>query len=85
MNPKQIFTKTARGQNEIRTRSAGLSMQHRRVLILANGRNDVRELTRLSRNENTIDILVSLRADGYIKASSDPDSTVPAQDYALAE
>jgi len=49
MNPDDIFCKTARGQIEIKTRAQGLSMQHRRVLILVNGSNDVAELKRLSR------------------------------------
>jgi hypothetical protein len=87
MNPDDIFCKTARGQDEIRTRSQGLSMQQRRVLILVNGSNDVAELQRLSLYENAADILLSLVEDGFIKAGSDtsPSSATAAQDYAIAD
>jgi hypothetical protein len=87
MNPDDIFCKTAKGQTEIKTRAQGLSMQHRRVLILVNGSNDVAELKRLSLYENAADILQSLMADGFIKAGSDtsPGSATAAQDYATAD
>jgi len=87
MNSDDIFCKTAKGQAEIKTRSQGLSMQHRRVLILVNGSNDVAELKRLSLNENAADILLSLVTNGFIKAGSDasPGPATAAQDYAIAK
>lgn len=87
MNPDDIFCKTARGQDEINTRAHGLSMQHRRVLILVNGSNDVAELTRLSLYENAADILLSLMADGFIRAAADtsPGSATAAADYSLTD
>jgi len=62
-------------------------MQHRRVLILVNGSNDVAERTRLSLYENASYILLSLLANGFIQAGSDssPGPTSAAQDYAIAK
>jgi len=87
MNPDDIFCKTARGLAEIKTRSQALSMQHRRVLILVNGSNDVAELKRLSLYEDVADILLSLVANGFIKAGSDvsPGSATAAQDYSIED
>jgi hypothetical protein len=87
MNPDDIFYKTARGQAEIKTGAQGLSMQHRRVLILVNGSNDVAELKRLSLYENAADILQSLAANGFIKAGPDasPGPASHAKDYAISK
>ena len=87
MNPDDIFCKTTKGQAEIKTRSQGLSMQHRRVLILVNGSNDVAELKRLSLYENASDILQSLIADGFIQPGADasPGTATSAQDYATTD
>ena len=83
MNLNDIFCKTAKGQAEIESRSHGLSMKHRRVLILANGSNNLAELTRLSLCENAPEILQLLIADGFIESgtSSSPGTSTAAQDY----
>ena len=83
MTRDDIFSKTVKGQNEMETRSHGLSMQHRRVLILVNGSNNVADLIRMSLCDNAPDILTSLAADGFIEsgASNSPSSATAAHDY----
>lgn len=61
-----IFHKTTKGQSEIESRSHGLSMQQRRVLILVNGSNDTAELKRMSLCENVVEILDALLAGDFI-------------------
>ena len=78
MNANTIFSKTSKGQEEIDSRAHGLSMQHRRVLILVNGSNDVTALTRLSLCENVPDIIQTLVTDGFIQGDGDgDDDTIP--------
>ena len=85
MKADDQFIKTTKGQLEIETRSNGLSVQHRRVLILVNGSNSLTELEQLSLCDNTIEILESLIAEGFIKpgAKTGSSTMVAAQDYAL--
>ena len=82
MQAKDIFHKTAKGQAEIETRSGGLSMKQRRVLILVNGANDMNELARLSLCDDVADILQTLAENGYINNGSSTTTAVEAQDYA---
>jgi hypothetical protein len=84
---RRYLLQDGQGAAEIKSRSQGLSMQHRRALILANGSNDVAELKRLSAHENATDILLSLVANGFIQAGSDasPGQATAAQDYAIAK
>lgn len=85
MKADDLFRKTIRGQDEIETRSNGLSMRHRRVLILVNGSNSLAELERISLCDNTAEILESLIAQGFIEsgANTNASTTVAAQDYSL--
>lgn len=84
MKADDLFRKTARGQEEIETRSNGLSVQQRRVLILVNGSNSLAELERISLCENTAEVLETLIAQGLIEsgAKTSASTTVAAQDYA---
>ena len=75
-----IYHKTTKGQDEIESRSHGLSIQQRRVLILANGSNDTAELKRMSLCENVVEILEMLSAGGFIDSSSSSTTAVAAQD-----
>jgi hypothetical protein len=76
-----IYHKTTKGQSAIESRSHGLSIQQRRVLILVNGSNDTAELKRMSLCENVVEILETLLAGDFIGTSGSSTTTVTAQDY----
>jgi len=80
-----IFHKTSKGQAEIGTRSGGLTMKQRRVLILVNGSNDAAELARLSLCDDVAEILQALAENGYIDSGSSTTTATMAQDYADTE
>lgn len=84
MQAKDIFHKTSKGQAEIETRSGGLTMKQRRVLILVNGANDIDELARLSLCADVADILQSLAENGFVNNGSSTTTAVEAQDYAAS-
>lgn len=46
MHPETVLVKTPRGREEIRTRAHPLSALQRRLLILADGRRSVDDMTR---------------------------------------
>ena len=85
MKADDLFRKTIKGQDEIETRSNGLSVQHRRVLILVNGSKSLAQLEQFSLCDNTAEILESLIAQGLIEpgAKESASTTVAAQDYSL--
>ncbi len=86
MQTKDIFHKTTKGQTEIETRSGGLTMKQRRVLILVNGANDSAELTRLSLCDDVADILQILAENGFIGDGSSMTTTaIRVQDYSATE
>jgi hypothetical protein len=82
MPETHVYHKTAKGQNEIESRSGQLSLQQRRVLILVNGANDATELARLSLCKDVDDILKTLEQSGFIDDGSRTTTAVMARDYA---
>ena len=76
-----IYHKTTKGQSEIESRSHGLSLQQRRVLILVNGSNDTAELKRMSLCEDVVEILEMLLSGAFIDTSASSTTAVAAQDY----
>ena len=62
-----IYTKTAKGQEEIDKRGHGLSQSLRRVLIMVDGKSSVEELT-AKMMQDVSAALQELAADGYISA-----------------
>jgi hypothetical protein len=86
MKADDLFRKTYKGQAAIDTRSHGLSLQQRRILILVNGDNDFAALEQLSLCDNLEGILQQLVADGLIESAADDitNTTVMARDYALS-
>ncbi|HRK09873.1 MAG TPA: hypothetical protein PKV00_02590 [Thauera sp.] len=61
------FVKTARGQEELTTRSGRLGARARRLLILADGQRTLDELTRLSGDENAAATLQELEDGGFLE------------------
>lgn len=62
-----VFAKTARGQEEMATRSGGLSPRVRRVLILIDGKRDVDQLREMVQSDDLTHTLGELEEAGYIE------------------
>jgi len=67
MSYSLIYTKTARGVEEVRARRAGLTAAARRVLILIDGKRSEHELRLVVREGELESALVTLRAQGLIE------------------
>lgn len=65
-----IFAKTAKGQEELTARSAGLTPRQRRVLIMVDGRRSVDELRDLLQTDDLQHTLGLLEESGLIEMSS---------------
>jgi len=73
-----IYAKTAKGAEEVRTRSAGLSPTARRVLIMVDGKRDENELRLVVRTGELEGVLATLVAQGLIEEcglAERPDAT----------
>lgn len=89
----EVFSKTGKGQEEIKTRAGGLSQRVRQVLIFIDGKRDIEALREMSPADDLTDMLWVLREQGYIEATeliaesaSEPVaivSTAPAEEPAL--
>lgn len=70
MHPATILVKTPRGREQIRTRAHPLSALQRRLLILADGRRSVDEMTRQlgcsASDAAVIEALVALERGCYV-------------------
>ena len=66
MDSQLIFSKTARGSEEISTRGAKLSLQVRRILIMIDGKRTVTDLAQFARGGEIIDVLSQLESGGFI-------------------
>ena len=66
MDSHLIFSKTPRGAEEISTRSAGLTLHTRRVLIMVDGKRSVAELSQYARAGEILDVLSQLESAGLI-------------------
>lgn len=62
-----VYTKTAKGLEEVRLRSDAISPLARRVLIMVDGKRTEDELRWVVRNGELDEILVTLRAQGLIE------------------
>jgi hypothetical protein len=72
MDSQLIFSKTPRGSEEISTRSGGLSLQVRRVLIMVDGKRTVTELAQFARAGEILDVLSQLETAGFISRPAPP-------------
>ena len=66
MDSHLIFSKTARGAEEINSRAAGLSLHSRRVLIMVDGKRSITELAQYARAGEILDVLSQLESAGLI-------------------
>jgi hypothetical protein len=65
-----FFAKTPKGQEEIATKSGGLSPRVRRVLIMIDGKRSVDELRGMLQSDDLQHTLGALEEDGYIAVAS---------------
>ncbi len=65
-----VFAKTPKGQEEIATKSGGLSPRVRRVLIMIDGKRSVDELRSLLQSDDLQHTLGMLEEDAYIVVAS---------------
>lgn len=65
-----IFAKTAKGQEEVATRSGGLTPRQRRVLIMIDGKRTVDELRELLQADDLQHTLGMLEEEGHIVVAS---------------
>ena len=63
-----IFSKTGKGQEEIKARSGGLTQRVRQVLILVDGKRGIDALCKISPADDLAGTLQALQEQGYIEA-----------------
>jgi hypothetical protein len=88
----QIYTKTAKGQEEIKTRAGGLTQRMRQVLIFVDGKRSRDDLYGMLKGDDFDELLATLKAQGLIeatgtaapKAAPAPAAPAPAPAAALA-
>jgi hypothetical protein len=81
-----VFSKTDKGYEEIKTRSAGLSQRVRQILILVDGKRGIEVLRKMSPVDDLADTLQTLHEQGYIEkisaselCASAPGPALPAE------
>lgn len=78
----EIFSKTAKGQEEIKTRAGGLTQRMRQVLIFVDGKRSREDLHGMLKGDDMNDLLAALIEEGYIevvgKADEKPKAAAPA-------
>lgn len=78
----QIYSKTAKGQEEIKTRAGGLTQRMRQVLIFIDGKRSRDDLHGMLKGDDLDELLAALAAQGLIEATSaaapKPAATAPA-------
>lgn len=72
------YLKTAKGQEEINSRTHGLGLRARRVLILVDGERDTDVLAAMSGAPDVEDVLTVLVEGGFIEASVAPQAAATA-------
>lgn len=78
-----VFAKTQKGKDEVETKSGGLSLLVRRVLIFIDGKRTVNDLKALPKLDDLPGILQKLESEGYITqtnaAPAMPTASTPAK------
>ena len=70
-----VFIKTPKGRDEIDSKSGGLSLLMRRVLIFLDGKRTLHEVRALPKIDDVEQIISSLEQNGYIQRVSSEPST----------
>lgn len=78
-----VFIKTPKGRDEIDSKSGGLSLIMRRVLIFLDGKRTLREIQTLPKIDDVEQIIHSLEKAGYIQlVGTNAEPTPPATNHA---
>jgi hypothetical protein len=87
----ETFGKTAKGQDEIKNRVAGLSQRLRQVLIFVDGKRTVEDLKGMLKADDINEMLASLAEQGLVekvavaaKPAAAPATVIPAPQVAAA-
>jgi hypothetical protein len=72
----KVFAKTGKGQEEVKTRAAGLSLRVRQVLIFVDGKRDMIALRKMLAADDLEGTLQLLLEQGHIEAIAGGDSCV---------
>ena len=64
-----VFAKTPKGQEELTTRTGGLTPRQRRVLIMVDGKRTVDELREMLQTDDLQHTLGLLEEDGFIEVT----------------
>jgi hypothetical protein len=79
MDESLVFEKTPQGQAEVGSRSAGLSLQARRVLIMVDGSRTLGELAPLAPQGRLDEVIELLSARGLIRSTGNQDAAALAE------
>lgn len=79
----KLYSKTAKGQEEIKTRAGGLTQRMRQVLIFIDGKRSRDDLFGMLKGDDIDDLLSALTAQGLIEASGSA-APMPAAPAAAA-
>lgn len=76
----KLYSKTAKGQEEIKTRAGGLTQRMRQVLIFIDGKRSRDDLFGMLKGDDIDELLSALTAQGLIEASGSaaPKPAAPA-------
>ena len=80
----EIFSKTAKGQEEIKTRAGGLTQRMRQVLIFVDGKRSREDLHGMLKGDDMNDLLAALIEEGYIEVIGKMDAKPKAKEAAPA-
>src|SRR3970040_2224152 len=87
MHPLTIYTKTAKGVLEIRTKTIKLPRELSQVFLLVDGKSTVTDLLKKDSDleeEKLKEVLTKLETDGYIRVFSAPAEAAPVPGRAAA-
>lgn len=71
MSTQDVFQKTGKGADELRTRRHGLSPRLRQLLILVDGKRDFAELSRMLPGPELVEQLAQLERGGFVSRPFD--------------
>jgi hypothetical protein len=74
---KQIYTKTTKGTEEIKTRAGGLIPRVRQALIFVDGRRSTDDLYAMLKADDLAETLALLVEQGYVELSTPAEPAAP--------
>ena len=73
----QIYSKTAKGQEEVKTRAGGLTQRMRQVLIFIDGKRSRDDLYGMLKGDDLDEVLSAFVAQGLIEATGAAQAPAP--------